>query len=117
MTTCIFIQEKYCYVCPDIAKEFSKYDLDPSKWLKAFDGANAVTKKSFSVDVGYERFLGPEIFFHPEVSCTMKPLCTLKNMKEGDTDIFICVIQTCTPHPPPPPGGRFDPKMVIGGAF
>ena len=21
----------------------------------------------FSVDVGYERFLGPEIFFHPEV--------------------------------------------------
>ena len=21
----------------------------------------------FSIDVGYERFLGPEIFFHPEV--------------------------------------------------
>uniref|UniRef100_A0A667HKN3 Uncharacterized protein n=1 Tax=Lynx canadensis TaxID=61383 RepID=A0A667HKN3_LYNCA len=23
-------------------------------------------KKEFSIDVGYERFLGPEIFFHPE---------------------------------------------------
>ena len=27
---------------------------------------NAVTKQPFTVDVGYERFLGPEIFFHPE---------------------------------------------------
>ena len=25
-----------------------------------------MTKKEFTVDVGYERFLGPEIFFHPE---------------------------------------------------
>merc|ERR1711979_114083 len=27
---------------------------------------NSVTKKLFDIDVGYERFLGPEIFFHPE---------------------------------------------------
>ena len=27
---------------------------------------NSVTKKNFEIDVGYERFLGPEIFFHPE---------------------------------------------------
>ena len=25
-----------------------------------------MTKQPFKVDVGYERFLGPEIFFHPE---------------------------------------------------
>ena len=24
-------------------------------------------QKKFIIDVGYERFLGPEIFFHPEV--------------------------------------------------
>ena len=59
-------QEAYCYVCPDIAKEFSKYDSDPSKWFKVHDSVNPVTKKPFKVDVGYERFLGPEIFFHPE---------------------------------------------------
>ncbi|RUS84846.1 hypothetical protein EGW08_007387, partial [Elysia chlorotica] len=62
------IKERYSYVCPDIAKEFAKYDTDPGKWLKKYEGINAVSKKPFSVDVGYERFLGPEIFFHPEFS-------------------------------------------------
>jgi len=61
------IKERYCYVCPDIAKEFNKFDSDPSRYIKKYTGVNSVTKKSFNVDVGYERFLGPEIFFHPEV--------------------------------------------------
>jgi len=60
------IKEKFSYVCPDIVKEFSKYDSEPSKWIKTYEGKNSVTKQPFSVDVGYERFLGPEIFFHPE---------------------------------------------------
>ena len=34
--------------------------------MKKFNGINHVTKKPFEIDVGYERFLGPEIFFHPE---------------------------------------------------
>jgi len=63
-------QEKYSYVCPDIVKEFTKYDSEPSKWIKLHEGRNAVTRQTFSVDVGYERFLGPEIFFHPEVGVT-----------------------------------------------
>lgn len=60
-------QEKYCYVCPDILREFTKYDADISKWVKTYQGINNITEKPFTVDVGYERFLGPEIFFHPEV--------------------------------------------------
>jgi len=64
----VVAQEKYSYVCPDIVKEFTKYDTEPSKWIKTYESKNAVTKQSFTVDVGYERFLGPEIFFHPEVS-------------------------------------------------
>lgn len=60
------IKEKFCYICPDIAKEFSKYDKEPDKWFKIYEGINSITKKPFNVDVGYERFLGPEIFFHPE---------------------------------------------------
>ena len=63
-----FSQEKFCYVCPDIAKEFGKYDADPTKWIKQFESLNSITKQKFAVDVGYERFLGPEIFFHPEVN-------------------------------------------------
>jgi len=60
------IKERYCYVCPDIAKEFNKFDFDPNKYIKKYLAANSVTKKEFEIEVGYERFLGPEIFFHPE---------------------------------------------------
>ncbi|GMT28140.1 hypothetical protein PFISCL1PPCAC_19437, partial [Pristionchus fissidentatus] len=60
------IKERYSYVCPDILKEFTRYDTDGSKWMKTYEGINNISKKPFVVDVGYERFLGPEIFFHPE---------------------------------------------------
>ncbi|XP_067116738.1 actin-related protein 3-like isoform X1 [Osmerus mordax] len=60
------VKERYSYVCPDLVKEFSKYDTDGSKWIKQYTGINAISKKEFTIDVGYERFLGPEIFFHPE---------------------------------------------------
>lgn len=60
------IKEQFSYVCPDIVKEFNKYDNEPTKWFKKYDGINSITKQIFSVDVGYERFLGPEVFFHPE---------------------------------------------------
>lgn len=61
-------QERFSYVCPDLVKEFNKYDTDGTKWIKQYTGINAISKKEFTIDVGYERFLGPEIFFHPEVS-------------------------------------------------
>lgn len=60
------IKERFSYTCPDVVKEFAKYDADPSKWIKQYVGQNRVKKTEFTVDVGYERFLGPEIFFHPE---------------------------------------------------
>jgi actin-related protein 3 len=61
------VKEQYSYVCPDIVKEFQKYDQEPSKWFKQYTGINSITKKPYNVDVGYERFLGPEIFFNPEI--------------------------------------------------
>jgi len=61
------VKEQYSYVCPDIVKEYTKYDTEPAKWLKQYVGTNSVTKKPYTVDVGYERFLGPEIFFNPEI--------------------------------------------------
>lgn len=62
------IKERYCYICPDIAKEFEKYDKNPSKWIKKYTGTNGITKQPFEVDVGFERFLGPEVFFNPEIA-------------------------------------------------
>lgn len=32
------IKEQYCYCCPDMAKEFRKYDDDPLKWIKQHVG-------------------------------------------------------------------------------
>lgn len=66
METAKTIKERWGYICPDIAKEFAKYENEPAKWMKKYESVNAITKKPFAVDVGYERFLGPEIFFHPE---------------------------------------------------
>ncbi|KPM39129.1 Actin-related protein 3 [Neonectria ditissima] len=71
------IKEEYCYVCPDIVKEFSKYDRDRSRFAK-----HVVTHpngRQVSVDVGYERFLAPEIFFNPEIysSDFLTPLPTV----------------------------------------
>ncbi|KAH3742643.1 actin family [Pelomyxa schiedti] len=61
------IKEMHSYVCPDIAKEFVKYDAEPDRWFKRYDSVDPVTKRPYSVDVGYERFLGPEMFFNPEI--------------------------------------------------
>lgn len=61
------VKETYSYVCPDIVKEYAKYDAEQSKWIRQYEGIHSVTKKPFTCDVGYERFLGPEIFFNPEI--------------------------------------------------
>uniref|UniRef100_A0A8C1WFP7 Actin-related protein 3 n=1 Tax=Cyprinus carpio TaxID=7962 RepID=A0A8C1WFP7_CYPCA len=81
------VKERYCYICPDIVKEFTKYDMDPGKWIKKYKGINAISKNEFQIDVGYERFLGPEIFFHPEFANPdfMQPI----------SDVVDEVIQNC----------------------
>ncbi|CAM9510975.1 unnamed protein product, partial [Phaeothamnion confervicola] len=32
------IKEQNCYVCPDIAKEYAKYDADPAKYFRMYRG-------------------------------------------------------------------------------
>jgi len=61
------VKETFSYVCPDIVKEFNRYDADPDKWFKQYTGVNSVNQKPYTVDIGYERFLGPELFFNPEI--------------------------------------------------
>jgi actin-related protein 3 len=60
------IKEKFCYVSPDLVKEYEKYDKEPSRF-REFKVKNPKDKKEYTIDVGYERFLGPEIFFSPEI--------------------------------------------------
>lgn len=59
------IKEEHCYVCPDIVKEFARYDRDRSRFAKHV--VSQPGGRQVSVDVGYERFLAPEVFFNPEI--------------------------------------------------
>jgi len=61
------VKEDYSYVCQDIVKEFRKYDAEPYKYFERFEGEHSVTGRKYAIDVGFERFLAPEIFFNPEI--------------------------------------------------
>ena len=44
-------------------QEFNKHDKDPSKYIKHWKGVKPKTGAPYSCDIGYERFLGPEVWF------------------------------------------------------
>ena len=70
------IKENYCYLAPDIIKEHKKFDekiKDPetgkwkqSKKFKKVSLTSPYSGKRIKCDLGYESFMGPEVFFHPE---------------------------------------------------
>ncbi|PWZ27984.1 hypothetical protein Zm00014a_025677 [Zea mays] len=61
------VKEVYCYTCSDIVKEFKKHDKKPDKYIKHWSAVKPKTGVPYTIDIGYERFLGPEIFFNPEI--------------------------------------------------
>ncbi|PPS17241.1 hypothetical protein GOBAR_AA03332 [Gossypium barbadense] len=61
------VKEMYCYTCSDVVKEFNKHDKEPGKYIKHWRGIRPKTGAPYSCDIGYERFLGPEVFFSPEI--------------------------------------------------
>ncbi|KAG8345178.1 putative Actin [Trypanosoma vivax] len=61
------IKERYCYVARDMAREFEMYDSDLQSHISKHREVCSGTGKSFHIDVGYEKFVGPELFFHPEM--------------------------------------------------
>ena len=84
------VKERFCYVAPDIVKEYAKYDADPKRF-QSYEGKHPRTGKPYRIDVGYERFLGPELFFNPEIYGTQNvtPLPTVV-----DEVIQACPIDT-----------------------
>lgn len=79
------IKQQFCYVCPDIVKEFKKFDQQPQEKFAQYIVEYAEKKKT--VDVGYERFLAPEIFFSPEI-CSSDYLTPLPTVVDQ-------VVQSC----------------------
>ena len=69
------LKEKYGYLAKDLIEEFARFDkkqnvggkLTQSSKFKKFEGIGKISAKPFSINVGYELFLGPESFFSPEI--------------------------------------------------
>eukprot|EP01120_Amphizonella_sp_Union-15-10_P012938 TRINITY_DN58_c0_g1_i1.p1 TRINITY_DN58_c0_g1~~TRINITY_DN58_c0_g1_i1.p1 ORF type:complete len:443 (-),score=94.07 TRINITY_DN58_c0_g1_i1:110-1438(-) len=106
------VKELYSYVSKDIAVEFATYDkrvpfkAEPQKAapsgakgsksgpppsFEQYTGINSVTKQKYVVDVGYERFLAPEIFFNPQIfsSDFLTPLPTVVDAVIQSTPIDV----------------------------
>lgn len=60
------IKEQHSYLSRDVVEEYQKYDADPKRF-KNLSGVFPKTKEAWSINIGYERFLAPEIFFNPEI--------------------------------------------------
>lgn len=71
------IKQQFCYVCPDIVNEFKKFDQYPQEKFAQYIVETVDRRKV--VDVGYERFMAPEIFFNPEICSSdyLTPLPTV----------------------------------------
>jgi actin-related protein 3 len=61
------VKEDHSYVCKDIAREFARFDAAPGKHIRTFTGLHPRKKTTWTAEIGHERFLGPELFFNPEI--------------------------------------------------
>ncbi|PNW72245.1 hypothetical protein CHLRE_16g676050v5 [Chlamydomonas reinhardtii] len=93
LEVCRRIKEGHCYVAPDMLREFGRYDRDPAKYLRSLGLANPRTGQEFQVDLGYERFLAPEVFFSPGISGVAPP-GTPSLARAVDDVIQACPIDT-----------------------
>lgn len=61
------LKEEHCYVCRDIVREYQKLDEKAETVVITRKGMIKATKTPYTVEMGHERFLGPELFFNPEI--------------------------------------------------
>lgn len=81
------------YELTSVLQEFSKHHEQPDKYIKQYVGVHPKTGREFTVDVGYERFLGPEVFFNPELysASYTTPLPTVSNPVLVAVSAYWCV--------------------------
>jgi actin-related protein 3 len=61
------IKEKYCKVAKNPSPTFKMFDEKRSKYIQKYTGKASKTGREFTCEVGYERFLAPEVWFSPEL--------------------------------------------------
>ena len=114
METVRYIKENLCYCCGNVMKEFMAFDEDRSRF-KEYSGVNSRTgqvelikcteRKSWRMDVGYEQFLAPELFFNPEI---LNPEYTTPLANLVDQTIMHCPVDTRR--------GLYSNIVVAGGS-
>jgi len=67
MATAKIIKEKYCRVAKHPSATFQMFDNDRSKYITKYTGISSKSGKPFQCEIGYERFLAPEVWFSPEL--------------------------------------------------
>jgi len=99
------VKEDHCYVCKDMAREFARFDANPGKHFKVHEGTHPRTRKPWQADIGYEQFLGPELFFNPEVYSSQ---FTTPLPQVVDEAVMACPIDTRRP--------LFENVVLSGGS-
>ena len=61
------IKERYCKVAKHPSQTFHMFDENREKYIEKYEGVSSKTGKKFQCEVGYERFLAPEVWFSPEL--------------------------------------------------
>lgn len=61
------IKEQFCKVAKHPSPTFAMFDKDRSKYIAKYTGVSKKNGKTFECEVGYERFLCPEVWFSPEL--------------------------------------------------
>jgi len=61
------VKERYTYTCPNIEKEFERFDSNPEKYIKLYESVHKKTGDSWSCNIEYERFLAPEAIMNPQI--------------------------------------------------
>lgn len=80
------LKEKKGYLVKDINGEYSKFDNKSSEF-KTFKGIGKISGNPYTINVGYESFLGPESLFSPKI--------INKKYKYSLDEIIHQVIQEC----------------------
>jgi len=86
------IKEQYCYLSRDMVKEMKKFDAEKHTDKNKFKRHQLEgTQKNLFIDIGYERFLAPEIFFHPELcserSAVSLPVAIDQSIQKAPIDV------------------------------
>jgi actin-related protein 3 len=89
------VKEQYSYTVPSIEKELGRYDSNPEKYIKKYESIHKKTGQKWSCNIGYERFLAPEVVLNPSVSSKTQyniMQYNTKNLDNSDLIFFNCCV-------------------------